>query len=366
MENPPGPLALRGRWRTETKGTRGERTGQGWEAGIPADEGTGDGHSLPLDTRFLAGSSGQLAKGEDSVGKAEGDGTDNATGILGAAGVIRKLAEGAIHTILQIINEDIEQHRPRTNPWGTPLDTGLSRPGLLGLSLALGEENLPEQGNSQRHRVYLPTGLTGSSCECFYPMMACQNGGTAIGCICFCPPGYSGERCISSTWPLTIPSTTSLPQFPARMAAHTIGSSASAPLVSLAPCAPPMIPARHARMAALPLVPNAFVHLDSTATCVNPNTSRDCQNGGTPVGIECLCPPAHYGLWCELNDSSTSRSTTTRSPTTSAGTTPKHSVPSHHIPEYHHTTYHISKNHHDHHATYHYHHHPKYNYTGHL
>ncbi|CAM2110527.1 unnamed protein product [Caretta caretta] len=132
---------LRGRWRAETKETRGERTGQGWEAGTPADEGTGDGHSLPLDTRFLAGSTGQLAKGEDSVGNAKGDGTDNTTGILGAAEIC--------------LNR------------GTPNAT----------------------------ECICRRGWTGCSCECFDPMMACQNGGTAIGCICFCPPGYSGERC---------------------------------------------------------------------------------------------------------------------------------------------------------------------------
>ncbi|KAH1164626.1 hypothetical protein KIL84_009496 [Mauremys mutica] len=77
---------LRGRWRAETKEMGGETAGQGWEAGIPADERRGDGHSLPLDMRFLAMSSGQPTKGEDSVGNAKGAGTDNTTGILGVAG----------------------------------------------------------------------------------------------------------------------------------------------------------------------------------------------------------------------------------------------------------------------------------------
>ncbi|XP_064357153.1 mucin-3A-like [Dromaius novaehollandiae] len=103
-----------------------------------------------------------------------------------------------------------------------------------------------------------PPGFNGTRCEIPAPSAACQNGGTAVGTKCYCPPGFRGALC----------------QLPDEASACRNGATAFG-----TEC----------------VCPPGYRGL----TCQDQEQPSPCLNGGTPLGTGCRCPPAFWGLRCE-------------------------------------------------------------------
>ncbi|XP_068780151.1 mucin-3A-like isoform X2 [Struthio camelus] len=103
-----------------------------------------------------------------------------------------------------------------------------------------------------------PPGFNGTRCEIQDSSKACQNGGTAVGTKCYCPPGFKGALC-------QLPDEASACQ----NGATAFGMECVCPLGYWGPL------------------------------CQYKEQPSSCLNGGTLLGTGCRCPPTFWGPRCE-------------------------------------------------------------------